>query len=552
VQDTPLADIERIEVIRGPGASLWGANAVNGVINIITKSARDTTGGHLSAGVGTYEKNFGSFRYGHQFDDSTAGRVWASGFNRGSMENTLGTHNDDDWSMARTGFRLDRDAQRGNALTVLGNAYSGSLHNNLNLPSLAPPYVATDHSRTAVSGFNLLGRWKKSLSLSSELSLQAYFDHVYRRETFLTEERDTFDLEMQHRLALTDSHSINWGMGYRYSQDRYGTGTPLVSFRDASIGRQLFSLFVQDDIELIANTLNLTLGSKFQHNDFTGFEGQPSLRLLWRVNDRHTLWGAISRAVRTPTRGDDNAVFLTSIIPPNFLQYQGQPNPVPILAYADGNPRMATEQMIAYEFGYRFQQHSGLFLDAALFFNDYDRLRGLDFNNPSVDYPGLSRLAIAHGSIQNSMTAQSLGAEWLAHWEPAPWWKMDLTYTFVKTHFRSLLGPLNFSSEKGMTPQQQVSFRSGFDIGRNVDLDFWLRYVDRLPLHGTATGDSPAVLAYVTLDTRLAWRPYSGLELSLVGQNLLSGGHAEMEQELFSPPRTKIPRAMYVKLDWHF
>ena len=550
VQDTPLHDIDRIEVIRGPGASLWGANAVNGVINIITKSATDSTGARLTAGTGTFEKSFGSFRYGHQFDENTAGRVWAQGFNRGSFNTVRGDNNRDDWDMARAGFRLDRDAQHGSASTLLGNAYSGTINQQFDQSTFSSPYSRRVRDPSVVSGFNFLGRWKKALSLSSEIDLQAYYDHTYRREVFLSEERDTFDFELQHRLLWGDHQSLNWGMGYRVTQDRYDADTFNLAFRNAKAAKQLFSLFLQDEIELLPNTLTLTLGTKLQYNDFTGFEGQPNLRLLWEPSKEHTFWGSISRALRTPSRADENSQFVTSVLSPSD---RFNPTGLPLVAMANGSPRFAAEELLAYELGYRFKPRGDFSVDLALFYNDYQHLRGIDFSQPTIRYPNASRPYYQiDGPASNSMKAQSFGAEWLMNWQAMPWWKMELAYSYIHLSMQSLKGPLNFSAENGVTPQQQFSFRSAFDLGPQVDLDFWLRYVDLLPLNGTITGGSSGVPAYLTLDARLGWRFDQNLELSLVGQNLLENRHTEMQQEIFGSPRSDVPRGVYFKLDWQF
>lgn len=550
VQNTPLYDIDRIEIIRGPGASLWGANAVNGVINIITKSAGETVGGRLVGGAGTYEKGFGSLRYGLQLGENTAGRVWGQGFSRGSFDTAEGGNNHDSWDISSGGFRLDHDAQRGNTWMLEGDAYSGTLNQTLILPSPFAPYNVAYRNAASVSGFSLLGRWKTATSLTSEATLQAYYDHSYRNETFLTQERDTFDLDFQHRFVWWDRHNVNWGLGYRVSRDRFGN-TEFASLRDTETAKQLFGGFLQDDITVIENTLTLTLGSKLQHNDFTGFEVQPSIRAAFTPDSWNVFWASISRAVRIPSRFENNGQLRGGLVPPNS---EFNPSPYPGFTIPVGGPQYQAEKLLAYELGYRFKPDLDISLDVALFYNDYTQARGIDFSSPSTQFhAGENPYYDGDGTIANSMKAQSYGMEWLLNWKPFYWWTAELAYSYIKTDFQSLRGPRNFSSENGYNPQHQLSFRSSFQPAETIDLDFWYRYVDDLPLNPLATSVvREKVPGYSTMDARLAWRPINGLEVSITGQNLLEGRHVEFEQEALSPPRTSVPRSVYFKLDWRF
>ena len=547
VQDTPLHDIDRIEVIRGPGASLWGANAVNGVVNIITKPAGKTLGGRLNAGIGSYEKNSASFRYGHQFNESTAGRIWAHGFNRGSFDRLDGGNNRDDWNMARAGFRLDRDARQGDAFTLLGSAYSGDLNMSWFLPTTQHPYSRIFPDRGSVSGYNLLGRWKTALSTTSELSLQTYFDHTYRKDIALVEERDTFDLDLQHRFLWGQRQSINWGLGYRVSADRYGN-MPAVAYYPEEANKQLFSAFLQDDISLVEKRLTLTLGSKLQHNDYTGIEGQPNIRLLWMPNNEHAFWGAVSRAVRIPTRNDDAGITQVYTEPASSAF---NPFALPSLVYVGANRRFRAEEVLAYEVGYRFKAATELSLDVALFYNDYQSLRGFD----NLHYEGgvlTSDLLKAKVSRNNGVKAQTYGSEWSLHWQVLPEWSLETAYTYLNTRFQPDARVFS-TTDRGTSPQQQVSMRSALNLGKTVDFDVWFRYVDSLPLKGTpAPYLANGIPSYTTLDARLGWRAYPGLELSLVGQNLLDNRHPEFQQEALTTPRTGVPRSFYLKLDWQF
>lgn len=562
LQDLPLQDIDRIEVIRGPGAALWGANAVNGVISIITKSAKDTAGGRLAAGIGTYERNSASFRYGRQLSDNTAARVWAKGFNRGDYDNIRGSSNADDWSQTHAGFRLDHDTSEGSAATLIGDAYSTTVHQTLDLPSLAPPYTVNPRVRTSYSGFNLLGRWRKALSLTSEISVQAYYDHFYRRDhtpasfniSDYTEERDSFDLDLQHRFLMAKDHRITWGLGYRLLQDRY-LSSPHVTFIDPRANNQLFSAFLQDEVNLIDRTLSLALGAKLQHNDFTGFEGQPSLRLAWTPNAQNTLWAAVSRAVRTPTRIEDSSSLAVITVPPLS---PGNPTNIPASLNTLGNTGFRSEQLLAYELGYRFRPREDFFLDMALFYNRYRDLRSFNANQPLIRFQPSLTAYVPYG---NDLRADAYGGEWLVNWRPTERWTLELAYSYINLQFEGEAGV--YGSEAGNHPQQQVSVRSSFNLSEAVDLDLWTRYVDQIPLFSQIYSQfgpniprverwGTAIPAYVTLDARLAWRPMKNLELSLVGQNLLDSKHPEFQQEIIPPVRGQVPRSLYLSFDWQF
>jgi iron complex outermembrane receptor protein len=562
VQDTPLHDIERIEVIRGPGAALWGANAVNGVINIITKTAQETVGGHLSAGVGTYEQNAASFRYGHRFSENTAARVWAKGFNRGAFDTVEGRSGNDSWSQARAGFRLDHDSHDGTVATLLGDAYSTLAHQTLELPSLAPPYAIFPNDRSSYSGFNVLGRWKKALSVTSEISLQGYYDHFYHTDmpppsemrSAFVEERDTFDLEFQHRFQWAEAHKLIWGLGYRLLQDRMSSSAFAI-WATPRTNKQLFSAFVQDEYTLIDNSLVLTLGAKLQHNDYTGFEGQPNIRLLWTPDPKNTVWAAVSRAVRTPSRVETDASLGVITVPPNS---PGNPTSFPVPLNTLGNSAYQSEEVLAYELGYRFKPREDLYLDMALFYNDYKHLRSFDALHPVIQTnPALA----AYLPYENLLKGSAYGGEWLLNWKPLERWQLELAYSYINLQYEERLGI--FASEMGDHPQQQVSARSSLNLTQDLDFDLWVRYVDRLPylsrssdLLGANVPRIPRWLdeipAYVTLDARLAWRPIKNLELSVVGQNLLDNHHPEFQQEVFSPLRSQVPRSVYVKFDWQF
>ena len=548
VQDTPLEDIERIEVIRGPGASLWGANAVNGVINIITRAAQETQGGSLRAGGGSLEQGYGSLRYGGRLGNDTYGRVYAKGTRRGSFDLRGGGNADDRWSMVQTGFRIDRDGGTGKTLLLEGGAYESDYRQLVLHPTSVAPYNIYTQQPSRASGFNLLGRWRQALSMGSELSLQGYYDHSYRFDGYITQERDTFDLEFQHRWFWGSRQDIVWGLGYRLLKDRLTWEINGGSVVPGTVNRQLFNAFLQDDISLIRNRLTLTLGAKLQHNDYTGFEGQPSARLFWNISPQQSAWAAISRAVRIPNRAECCVNALNAAVPPG-TEVKGVTTPLPVEFSTLGNRKFQSEKLWAYEVGYRIKPRDNISIEATAFYNRYTSLRSWDLIDVQTEARPTS--LIARFPFGNKLSADSYGTELNMEWRPFREWSLQAAYSYLQFNFNA--SPTVFVADSGTYPQQQAFLRSSLTPSPDWDFDLWLRYVDRLPL-----GDLmlPTYLdpipAYLSLDARLAWRPIKGLELSAVGQNLLQPSHAEFAQESFGPPQTVVPRGFFLQLDWRF
>ena len=540
VQDTLLEDIERIEVIRGPGATLWGANAVNGVINITTKSAKATQGALLSGGYGTEEQGFGSARYGGKLGENAYYRGYFKYFDRDSSILPSGAEANDAWDMFRGGFRTDWEPSAQNALTLQGDAYSGRENQTVTLFIPTSPYTETHPDKTRVAGANILGRWTHSFSEDSDLKFQTYYDWAERELGFFREDRRTGDFDLQYRHSLGRWQNITWGIGYRYAQSDTSKSNFTLAFIPPDQVTRIFNTFVQDEITLVKDRLRLTVGSKFENNDYTGFEFQPSGRLLWTPQERHSVWASVSRAVRTPSRADINSQIVNNFLPPGapptFL-------PQPTFVTVDGNPAFASEVLLAYEFGYRVQPLDRLSLDLAAFYNDYHRLRSFEPAAPDNSNPGYVRFPLI---FENNLKGQTYGAELAANFQATDWWRWRGSYTYLQVQVQRTAASMDTLSQgiPGDSPRHQVSLRSLMDLPFHLQLDCTGRYVDHL--------SDQQVPAYVSLDVRLAWKPWSHLEMAVVGQNLLDNRHAEFNPSIIQFQKTEVERSVYGKVTLHF
>ena len=519
-QDLLLEDVERIEVIRGPGATVWGANAVNGVINVITKQASETQGLYAQAGGGTEDRAFGSIRYGGKIGKSLNYRVYGKWDERDGGWSASDAA--DDSRMGRGGFRLDWQPADDTTLTLQGDFYEGKSGTRYNAtlepvppPLSPPPYQLTGvYSDFVPAGQNILGRLSRTLSDDSDWSVQLYWDRTERPDIASDYDQyfqscDTFDLDFQHRFPLADHHSLIWGFGYRNTRS-VTDGHYTMSFEPPVRSFGIISYFVQDQITLSPDTLFLTLGSKFEHNDFSGFEFQPTARLLWTPSERQTGWVSISRAVRTPSCVDQNARIRGSI--GAFI---------PMLTQISGDPSIDSEQLLAYEIGWRAQPSDAFWWDLAVFYNKYEDLVSPVSGIPYVD--PLTGIAYLPATYQNAVDGDTYGFELASTYQISPCWRVGGGYSFLGMNLRGS----GADDLEGESPRNQFYLQSGWDLGNHWELDATWRYVDSLA--------SLAIPAYSVMDVRLACHPTKNLEIALVGRNLLDEEHPEFTTRSFYP-----------------
>ncbi len=543
-QDTLMEDIDRIEVIRGPNAAVWGANAVNGVINIITKKAADTQGTLLSAGGGSFEQGFVGARYGGKINEETPFRVYAKGFTRDNMSAISGGNANDAWHSARGGFRLDH-ARGIDFFTMQGDIFYNSFGDRLDKSLLSAPIIQAEASRGHNEGGNIRLRWDRTYSAKSAIMLQTYYDRVdYRLLTSSMFKSESFDIDFQHRFPLFEKHDLTWGLNYRLYHNKV-SDTELIIFSPRQQTNHLASVYIRDEIMLIPERLRFTLGSRFDHNDFTGMEIQPNARIMWTPDTQNSVWMSVSRAVRTPSRAENDVQLNTRTL--NTVPGISTLLPFPVLAQLNGSSNFNSEKLMAYELGYRHQFSSQASLDIAAFYNDYSQLRDLSLGLPFFHSSFPPHLVLPVG-LTNKAAGHTQGVETSIDWRLHERWRLQSNYSYIDMHIHSdsvfkQIDPTTGSADK-VSPQHQFSLRSNFDFSERLQFNLWLRYVSKVDFYN--------IPGYVTMDTRLAYKPIKNVELFLVGQNLFSQNHREFVSDFIPSLPTNIPRGVYAGAEWRF
>src|SRR5467141_2101872 len=531
VQDTLLEDIERIEVIRGPGGTIWGANAVNGVINIITKNARDTRGTMVSTGGGNLDQGFVNVRYGARNGKNFDYRIYGKAFTRGPE-----FHPDhkqfDDWRMGQTGFRTDWDVHKRDRLTLQGDVYSGDAGQRVGITSYSPPFMTNVEQNAELSGGNLLGRWERELGSGSNLQLQTYYDRTNRKQANFAESRDTFDIDFIHHLTLPGRQDFLWGLGARLSSGNVSEVVPTVVFAPNHHTDKLYSAFIQDEIHIVGDQLSLTIGSKFLHNGYSGFEIEPAARLLWTPSSRQTVWGAVTRAVRTPSRVEED------------LQLTGLAAPTPLTFFRIiGDRTFSSESLIGYEAGYRSLVGPKFHVVIAAFSNNYDHLLSVEPGAPFSESSPPAPHTVIPFFFRNGLLGHTAGFEIAPDWTPTRIWRLRGSYSYLHIDLGKKASSLDTSSAnstQGSRPHHQVAIQSSLDLPKKLEFDQTFRCVSSLP--------AQLVGAYTTADVRFSWHASRSLDVSVVGQNLFQPRHAEFGGD--PGPLVGIKRSAYISLTW--
>ena len=542
VQDTLLEDIERIEVIRGPGGTIWGPNAVDGVINIITKSTKDTQGTYASVGGGNEEQGFFNYRYGGGDGKGLTYRVYAKGYTR-APEYHLNAGSFDDWRGVQSGFRIDWAKNDRDSFTLQGDLYKQEDGERVQLGNYTPPSESTIDGNADLSGGNLLARWTRKISDTNNFQLQAYYDRTNRYEPNLGELRDTFDIDVVDQLKLTSRHQIIFGAGARFSDGRFlEAGSGLV-FDPADRLDYLISGFFQDDIGVVDGKLALTVGSKVLRTNFTGAVFEPSARLLWTPTKKHTFWTSVTHAIRTPSRAEHD-FYLSSYLGPG-------PGGLPFFARFNANPNFSPEQLNGYEFGYRTLLGKTFYVDFAAFWNHYHDLFSQDLVGPitvenTLPFPEPvppPTHTIITAQFENDLYGFTTGQEIAPEWRPTSFWRLRGSYSFLNMNLSKASGAAlggTPASIVGSSPKHEVVGQSSFDVAKKLQIDLVYRYVSALPAQSAPS--------YSTGDARVAWRFHRRLELSLVGRNLFQPWHVEYAADPGGPVAVK--RSAYASVSW--
>jgi iron complex outermembrane receptor protein len=499
MQNVLLEDVDRIEVISGPGTTLWGANAVNGVINIITKTARETQGLYASALGGTFIRDHAALRWGGKLGKKIDFRVYGQHFDRNPTTNAEGNEYNDAWRLTQGGFRMDWNGDKQNTYTIQGDYYGGT--------------IKTAKVNSGLNGQNILGRWSHSISENSDITLQLYYDRYHKSDGpgKTSDEINTGDLDLQYHFLVGKKHNFVTGLGYRFVKDDFITNNTLIGILPQKKNLDLVNLFLQDEITA-TDHFKVTAGTKVLHNVYTGVEVQPGIRLALTVRKNNTLWAAVTRAVRTPSRLD--------------VDYFSPVAPQPPTAFSvAGGPDFKSEKAYSYELGYRIQPNSRSTFSLATFYNVYKDVYSLEALPSTFTY-----------RVMNGTEGESWGAELSGTYQLMDRWRIRGGYTYFKMNLGAKAGHSFDPSYLANDVQNQLSIHSMADLPLNLHLDVFARYLDYLP----KTLVTAQVPAYFTFDTRLAYT-FRWLEVSVTGQNLYKKYHPEFNT-------LNIPRGVYAKI----
>ncbi len=519
------------------------------MINIITKTASQTASKLLVSGIDDQGESVARFRFGDSVGDKGNFRVYAKTFGQAASFDPGGQYvydRDllqprnayDQWDQVRGGFRMDVDLSSESSLVVHGDIYRGDAGQRLRDVSYTEPFQWIVDDKVHVSGGNLMAKWHRTISPTSDSSLQIYFDRTQRLDGQVNETRTTYDVDYQRSFGLGQRHQVLWGVGYRQSRD-YLPATKHATFRHPRFTDHLLSGFIQDQITLSPEKMRLTVGSKFERNDYSGFEAQPSIRLSYNPSARQTLWTSVAKAIRTPSRGETDAD-LTLKVMAGSIDTMG----MPVAIVFAPNPDLKTERMIAYEMGYRLQASRDLSVDIAGFIQDYRDLRTVEPGQLAPQMGPNGPYLLQPLNWGNLATAKVTGVEISTNYQISPTWGLTASYT--RHHMNLDKDPASHDTETSYhitLPRELFQLRSYADLPHGLELDASLYYVDPVNGHG--------VPSYTRLDLRLGWRRTSSLDISIEGQNLLDGHHPEFGGTLSELPM-EVERTVFAKATYQF
>ena len=533
-QDVMLEDIERIEVIRGPGASVWGANAVNGVINILSKKSSDTLGGMVVSGGGNSDHNISEARYGVSLGESATARVYSKYRYRPDTPNLDGENMYNYWESGQGGFRFDYNDSVHES-TLQGDINNGREGTRINAPTFEAPFVESDQRPSGYSGGNILARYEYTPDKENSSSIQFYYDRALRGDPAHDSRINTFDLDGQYRHKLDSTNEIQVGAGYRRIDDVLNGRTAL-AFAKEERGVDLLSAFVQEESRYFSDSFRVLVGTKFERNDYTGFEVQPNIRFTWLPVPHHVLWASFSQALRTPARADRDMIIDLFTVPPRSS------TDLPVLVTGNGFSGCASENLLGYEVGHRYEASKDLNFESSLYINRYSRLNSFEPVAPYVDPSG----GIVQPYLEKNLShAVTYGGEEVITWQALESWRIQAWYSLFKEQLGfSPYSQDDIDSHVQDYPKHQAFLRSLLDLGHNVEFDSMLRFEDSI--------SNPPVSSYMELDLRIGWKPIPSLDISLILKNLLHNKHEEYQAEFIQVEKAEIGRSIFGKVTWQF